>query len=178
MSERSKRISRLLTDQNSRFSYVRAKLGILVPSQIRAVRLKSDLPRQADLAREAGMLQSRISMLETPGAANVTLDTLARLAAVFKVGLLVKFVPYSEMLQWENTFSQDSFDVVRLDRDAAFLRPELAAVAGTRSVRELLGATDSSADNPPPVIETERTQSSIFEFAEHTNTPLASQLTH
>lgn len=126
MSERSRRISKLLTDRDSRAAYVQAKISTLVPSQIRALRFKSDMPRQADLAQESGMLQSRISLLETPGAANITLETLARLAAAFKVGLIVKFVPFSEMLNWENSFSQDSFDVVRLEHDVAFLRPEKA----------------------------------------------------
>ncbi|MGE0277610.1 MAG: helix-turn-helix domain-containing protein [Nitrospiraceae bacterium] len=121
MSEKSKRISRLLSDQNSRFSYIRAKLGILVPSQIRALRLKSDMSRQMDLAKAVGMGQSRISMIENPGVANVTLDTLARIAAVFKVGLMVKFVRFSEMLHWENEFSQDQFNVVRLEEDREFL---------------------------------------------------------
>jgi hypothetical protein len=81
------------------------------------------MPRQADLAEASEMLQSRISVLETPGAANVTLDTLSRIAAAFKVGLIVRFVPFSEMLAWENKFSQDQFDVVRIDQDIDFLSP-------------------------------------------------------
>jgi transcriptional regulator with XRE-family HTH domain len=78
------------------------------------------MPRQTDLARQVNMQQSRISMFETPGAANLTIETLGRLAAAFKVGLIVKFVPYSEMLEWENEFSQDAFDVVRIDKDYSF----------------------------------------------------------
>ena len=62
-------------------------------------------------------------MFESPGAANLTLETLARLAATFNVGLVVKFVPFSDMLRWENNFSQDNFDVVRLGDDADFLSP-------------------------------------------------------
>jgi len=62
------------------------------------------------------------SFIETPGS-NLTLETLARLAAVFKVGLVVKFVPFHEMLAWENQYSQDAFDVVRLDKDEEFLNP-------------------------------------------------------
>jgi transcriptional regulator with XRE-family HTH domain len=82
------------------------------------------MPRQHDLAVAADMQQSRISMFETPGAANLTLETLAKLAAAFKVGLIVDFVPFSEMLRWENGYSQDAFDVTRIDDDTAFIRPE------------------------------------------------------
>lgn len=122
MNERSRAISRLLSNLDARASYIKAKLGVLVPSQIKALRIRSNMTRQSDLARMAKMHQSRISMFETPGAANLTLDTLSRLAAAFKVGLVVEFVPFSEMLGWENGFSQDSFDVVRIDRDKDFIR--------------------------------------------------------
>lgn len=126
MNERSKLIARLKSDKKFRVAYIKAKLGVLVPAQIRGLRLKSNnpsMPRQKDLAREAEMHQSRISMFETPGAANVTLETLANLASALRSGLVVKFVPFSEMLKWENDFSQDTFDVVRLDNDTAFIEP-------------------------------------------------------
>lgn len=128
MSDRSKRISSLLASLDSRASYVRSKLGVLVPSQIRSLRLKSNMPRQSDLAREAKMQQSRISMFETPGAANLTLDTLSHLAAAFKVGLIVKFAPFSEMLKWENEFDQDTFNVTKLNDDVKFLQPAARGV--------------------------------------------------
>ncbi len=121
MNERWTRVSRLLSDPDARASYIRSKIAVLVPSQIKALRLRSNMPRQVDLAREVNMQQSRISMFETPGAANLTLETLSRLAAAFKVGLVVQFVAFSEMLAWENRFSQDSFDVLRLDRDRDFI---------------------------------------------------------
>lgn len=123
VSERSSRISRLLHSRESRTAYIKAKLGVLVPAQIRALRLKRDMPRQKDLARAAGMQQSRISLIETPGAANITLETLSKLGATFGTGVVVKFVPFSEMLRWENSFSPDAFDAIRIELDEAFLAP-------------------------------------------------------
>lgn len=138
MSDRSDRISKLLGSHKSRTSYIKAKLGILVPAQIRALRLKStnpEMPYQRDLARQAEMHQSRISMFETPGMSNMTLETLAKVAAALKVGVIVKFVPFSEMLRWENGFSPDSFDVVpRLEQDVNFLEPARAAQRLTNMV--------------------------------------------
>jgi|HubBroStandDraft_6_1064221.scaffolds.fasta_scaffold489362_1 transcriptional regulator with XRE-family HTH domain len=149
MRERSNRICRLLNNQNSRAAYIRAKLSVLVPSQIRALRMKSvnpPMPRQSDLARETGLHQSRISMFETPGAANVTLETLANIAAGLKVGLIVKFVPFSEMLHWENSYAQDTFDVSpRLAEDEAFLNPSAGKAAdsdGMAAATSGLGADD------------------------------------
>jgi len=135
MGERLDRINRLLRNHKSRASYIRAKLAVLVPAQIRATRLKSEnppMPYQRDLAREAEMHQSRISMFETPGAANITLDTLAKLAAALRVGVIVKLVPFHEMLQWEDSFSPDSFNVLpRLDQDTRFLSPTFSAINQT-----------------------------------------------
>ncbi len=122
MNERSNLISKLKSDFKARTAYIQAKVGTLVPSQIRALRLKSEMPRQPDLACAAEMHQSRISMLETPGA-NPTLNTLSSIAAALKVGLVVKFVPFSEMLDWENKFSQDRFKVTKIDEDQTFLNP-------------------------------------------------------
>jgi hypothetical protein len=53
----------------------------------------------------------------------MTLEKLAWIASVHKVGVIVKFVPFSEMLQWENGFSQDTFSVTPIDQDVAFLSP-------------------------------------------------------
>ena len=73
------------------------------------------------------MKQSRISAMETPGKTNFNLETLVSLAATFRVGLVVKFVPFSGMLKWENEFSQDAFTVTQIDDDAQFLHPETSA---------------------------------------------------
>src|SRR6266851_414635 len=137
MSERLERIYKLFKSQKSRASYIKAKLVVLVPAQIRALRLKSTnppMPYQRDLAREAQVQQSRISMFETPGVANITLETLAKIAAGLRVGVIVKFVPFHEMLHWENSFSPDAFDVTpRLEQDELFLNPSVDVQADSNS---------------------------------------------
>ncbi len=123
MSAKSELISKLKHNKKTRESYVRAKININLPSQIRALRLRRGM-KQEDLAREAEMMQPRISAMERPGATKFNLETLIRLAAAFRVGLIVKFVPFSEMLRSENSFSQDTFDVVKIDDDIEFQREE------------------------------------------------------
>jgi transcriptional regulator with XRE-family HTH domain len=132
VNERLKLVSKLRDSFDSRTAYIKAKLGILVPSQIRSLRLQSEMPRQSDLAKAAKLHQSRISMFETPGAANVTVETLAKVAAAFKVGLVVKFVPFHEMLKWENEYSQDTFRVTTIDNDIEFENPDTAVVEDSR----------------------------------------------
>jgi hypothetical protein len=78
------------------------------------------------------MKQSRISAMERPGETQFNVETLIRLAAAMKVALRVEFVSFSEMLEWENNFSQDAFNVRAIDNDIAFVDPQAgAAVAQT-----------------------------------------------
>jgi transcriptional regulator with XRE-family HTH domain len=73
--------------------------------QIRALREQRDCS-QKRVGREAKMAQERISILEDPNAeTKPTLNTLLRLAAAFDVGLEVRFVPFSRVLNssFENT---------------------------------------------------------------------------
>jgi transcriptional regulator with XRE-family HTH domain len=125
MNERSEIISRLIRRRSSREAYIAAKLKVLIPSQIRALRLRSKTPRQEDLASAADMKQSRISAMETPGAVNFNLDTLVRVASALKVGLVVKFVSFGEMLKWENEFNQDEFNPLPIDDDEWFTGQEM-----------------------------------------------------
>jgi transcriptional regulator with XRE-family HTH domain len=128
MSEKSELINKFKTNKKTRESYVRAKININLPSQIRALRLRRNM-KQEDLAREAEMMQPRISAMERPGSTKFNIETLIRLAAAFKVGLVVKFVSFSEMLRWENEFSQDNFSVTTIDDDIEFQKEEQPAVS-------------------------------------------------
>src|SRR5712692_3475587 len=122
MGERQTIISRLINERDYRADYIRAKLEVLIPSQLRALRLRQELT-QPVLAEMSGMKQSRISAMETPGRVNFNQETLVRIAATLKVGLAIKFVSFSEMLGWENDYSQDAFNVIQLPNDVDFLRP-------------------------------------------------------
>ncbi len=119
MLSKSKTVSRLRASLTDREDYIRAKLNHLLPSQIKALRSKN-IWTQVRLAEEANMKQARISAIEKPGAVAFTLETLIRLAAVFKVGLQVRFVPFSQMVDWENSYSQDRFNIRNIEEDYRF----------------------------------------------------------
>jgi transcriptional regulator with XRE-family HTH domain len=125
MNERSKKISELANSISLREAYLHSKLDVLVPAQIRSLRRRRELT-QSELGVEAEMKQARICAMERPGQVRFSLETLVRLAAAFRVGLSVEFLPISEMLEWENSFMPDEFDVVPLEKDEAFLHPEHA----------------------------------------------------
>ncbi len=143
--KRSTVVSRLLEERSARESYVRATLNFLIPSQIRALRLEEGWT-QLRLGQEADMKQARISAAETPGAVNFNLETLVRFAAAFRVGLQVRFVPFSTMLDWENRFSQDNFTVKTIDEDKAFTEPDTANTSDS-SISDILSR--AGARNTP-----------------------------
>lgn len=104
-------------------------------SQIRVLREQHNLS-QAMFGREAKMAQERISILEDPNAnTKPTLNTLLRIAAAFDVGLDVRFVPFSTVLDRSvNTDSADlevpSFDEEKAAIEAGIAREEAAARPG------------------------------------------------
>lgn len=118
MNERFQLIDKLEKSKASREAYTRSKISINIPSQIRALRRRRDLTQQ-ELAIEADMKQSRISAMERPGT-KLNIETLIRVAAAFRTGLIVKFAPFSDMIDWENDFSQDSFDSAKIEDDWKF----------------------------------------------------------
>jgi transcriptional regulator with XRE-family HTH domain len=122
MSDRQKILSRLIADRDFRADYIRAKLDVLIPSQLRALRVREN-KTQPELAQMANMKQSRISAMETPGLVNFNRETLVRMAATHGIGMIIKFVSFSEMLEWENGYSQDEFRVTHLSEDINFLQP-------------------------------------------------------
>jgi transcriptional regulator with XRE-family HTH domain len=126
MSYRVKTISKLLAEGASRRDYIKAKLAQAIPSQIRALRLREEWT-QKRLGDEAEMKQARISAMESPGEVNFTLETLTRIAAALKVALWVEFISYSELVRRESSYSQDTFNPVRLPEDRGFLEPSVSS---------------------------------------------------
>jgi transcriptional regulator with XRE-family HTH domain len=55
---------------------------------------------QEELGERAAKAQETISLLENPDYGRYTLATLKKLAAAFDVGLAVRFVPFSELVDW------------------------------------------------------------------------------
>jgi transcriptional regulator with XRE-family HTH domain len=92
-------ISRVRKGKGARTQFVESHLNKGLAYQIRAIRDRLHWS-QEKLANEVGMPQNAISRLESPDYGKPTLTTLKRLAAAFDVGLVVRFVPFSELVDW------------------------------------------------------------------------------
>jgi transcriptional regulator with XRE-family HTH domain len=109
VSTRARKIARL-KNKAYRDAFIGSQISVGLPFQIRALREQRGW-KQSRLATEAGMLQPRISAMESPGAAKFNLETLRRLASAFDVALVVRFVPYSELVDWSEKFNPDKFNI-------------------------------------------------------------------
>jgi transcriptional regulator with XRE-family HTH domain len=79
--------------------------------------------KQIQLAQKMGKPQGTISKLENPEKEGVTLKTLNELAAAFDTALLVRFVPFSELIKWLDTESEDKFFAVEFHKDPGIFPP-------------------------------------------------------
>lgn len=101
MSLLSKRslIDRVRRSKESRRRLVSSNIDKGIAFQIRATRMARKWS-QSDLARESAMTQNNLSRLESPDYGKHTLSSLKRLADAFDVALVVRFVPFSQYVDW------------------------------------------------------------------------------
>ena len=119
VNTRARKIARL-RDKEYRDAFVASQIDVGLPFQVRSLREQRRW-KQSQLAEKAGMLQPRISAIETPGGAKFTLETLRRLASAFDVALLVKFVPFSELVDQSEDFNPDTFSVPSFGDDLGLM---------------------------------------------------------
>jgi transcriptional regulator with XRE-family HTH domain len=111
-----------ILNKEYRHGLVDAQIEIDLPLQIRALR-KQLVGEQKDMAKLTGMKQPRISAMEKPGKVHFSLETLRRLAEAFDVALIVRFAPFSELLDWSGRFNPDAFRVPSFEEEAASQEP-------------------------------------------------------
>lgn len=124
MSSVSKKglLERIRRGRKARAILVDSNLAEGIAFQIRATRDAQELT-QGELAQAAGMSQNNLSRLEDPGYGKHTISSLKRIAEALDVALVVRFVPFSQYIDWLS-------GTPRLDEG---LRPEAMAVSSFES---------------------------------------------
>jgi transcriptional regulator with XRE-family HTH domain len=109
--------------------------------QIRALREQRE-KSQRELGQLANMAQERISILEDPNAeTKPTLATLLRLADAMDVGLDVRFVPFSTVLDRSVHTDMKCLEVASFDQELWSM--ELAIEAELAEQKNIFGAANS-----------------------------------
>lgn len=142
------KIVRKLRDPEYRKAFVASQISIGIPFQLRAM-LKARDWTQERLAERTGMLQPRISAILKPGKTRLNIETLRRLAEAFDCALIVRFAPFSELINWSDKFSPDEFMVPAFDEE---VQAEEREPILDRSARASLTSPSSEAA-PVPAIQ-------------------------
>lgn len=119
-----------ITDKEYRESFVASHISNGIALQIRTMRGKLT---QGEFGILTDMKQEQISRLENPDNEMFTVKTLLRLAAARDVALMVRFVPFGDLIKWDLNLSTKSLEVPSFKHDPYF--------------KEISGDTATIADN-------------------------------
>ena len=124
IANKHEQIRKSFNDPEYRHQFVEEEINVGIAFQIRALRNRQNL-KQDDLAKLLGGKQSLVSAWENPNYGKYTLTTLKDLAKAFDVGLLVRFVPFSTLVDWTVNLSNDAI------APSSFSEEELYRVAAS-----------------------------------------------
>jgi transcriptional regulator with XRE-family HTH domain len=148
LNSRAELLERIERGPEARAKLVDSHVSKTLAFQLRALRDAEEWS-QAELAERADMPQTAVSRLESPKYGKATLTTLKRLAAVFDVALVVRFVPFSELIDWisgtprvEHGLSSASIQPPKFACDYALYIPQEVLASKKLSASE--GAIDAS----------------------------------
>ena len=96
-----------LHDREYRKEFGSANINVGLAFQIHGLRQRQKLTRE-ELAGLMGITEQGVQALEDPNYERYSLKILQKLAAVFDVALLVKFVPFSTLVDWEVNLTSDT----------------------------------------------------------------------
>jgi transcriptional regulator with XRE-family HTH domain len=116
MSIKREQLTQLLKDKAFRAQFASDQPSEIVPLQIRRLRERQGWT-QGELGQKAGVQQEAISRWENPDNKGITLNTLSRLAQAFDVALIVRFAPFSELIDFVCNLSPASFEPVSFDEE-------------------------------------------------------------
>jgi transcriptional regulator with XRE-family HTH domain len=122
-----------LSDKSFREAYVEEDIKTGVAFQIRALRERNGWS-QAELGRKSEKPQSVIARLEDPDYGRFSLKTLLDMAAAFDVALLVRFVPFSELIKRNKDLSPDALCAPDFSRDDLGSGTDRTASAGSNVI--------------------------------------------
>jgi transcriptional regulator with XRE-family HTH domain len=107
-----------LSDKRFRESFVWSRITQTLAIQARVLRQKAKLTQQ-ELADKIGTSQNAVFRMESPKYGNSSLATLKKWADFFDVGLVIRFAPLSEIVNWSQNLKSSSIDVPHYSHDTA-----------------------------------------------------------
>ena len=106
MKTKSEQMWENLSDPDFRKQFIDEHVDVGIAFQIRSLRNRQQL-KQSDLGKLMNVKQPLVSSWENPDYGRYSLKTLKDLANAFDVGLLVRFVPFSKLIDWTVDLTSD-----------------------------------------------------------------------
>lgn len=125
--KRKKQILEDLKDREYRDAFVEESINVGVPFQLKALREQRGLT-QKEFEEISGKKQAFVSRLENPNEDCPTLKTLKKIAAIYDVGLVVRFAPISDLVEWDLNLDSESLKTVSYEDDPYFKSVEKETV--------------------------------------------------
>jgi transcriptional regulator with XRE-family HTH domain len=105
-----------LSDKEYRDIFVSEQINTGLAFQLRAMREAKGWT-QTELGEKVGMAQSRVSLMEDANYSRYSLNTLKRLASSIDVALIVRFEPFSELVEHFVNLDPSSLNVASFSED-------------------------------------------------------------
>jgi len=112
-----KKLWEKMRNKTYRDNFVGANVSTGIAAQLVTMR-ESRGWQQKEVAEKAGMAPARISVMENPSYDKFTLSTLKRLASTFDVALIVRFVPFSELVDWIAKIDPEKMNAISYEEDS------------------------------------------------------------
>jgi transcriptional regulator with XRE-family HTH domain len=129
-----------LKDKAYRHNFVSEQINIGVPFQISELRHNKGWSQEL-LAEKSKMKQSRISQIENPDYGKLTINTLKRIASAFDIALIVRFAPFSELIDYTTStphivrgISERSFNIKAFEEEVKSIELKKQQVQAQRTV--------------------------------------------
>lgn len=141
MSELAERLRHEFSEKEYRRAYVDEFLNSYLATQIQVLREQRGWSQER-LAQEAGMKQSRISLLENVGYSSWSISTLKRLAEAFDLTIRVSFESFGKCLIDIDRFSRESLEQFSFNEDPTFQQGEGKHLLQSVAAKEGLNPID------------------------------------
>lgn len=94
-----------ISDKQRRIRYLANQIRLGLRFQLRALRKERGNMTQAELANKLGTKQTVISRVENHDADKLSIPTLLKMAEALDVGLVVRFEPIDQVVDWYDNLS-------------------------------------------------------------------------
>ena len=107
MLDNKEQLTKLLEDPVFRREFLADYVQEILATQIRAIREQRGWTQEQLGDAAHGMSQVQISRLENPDYSGASVNSLKRLAQGLDVGLIIRYAPFSEFVDWVVNQSQE-----------------------------------------------------------------------